>query len=121
MRYMDVSCGAFMRDCRTKGEAPLHRAAAFGDAEAIQLLLDAGAVIDAQDARRHTAVVGELAPATPCQLADALLRQVLRAIPRIAPRRRAWAGSFSGGGAEGVNERRGARYRGRCGLLCTGA
>ena len=35
--------GAFMRDCRTKGETPLHRAAAFGDEEAIQLLLDAGA------------------------------------------------------------------------------
>lgn len=39
-----------MRDCRTKGETPLHRAAAFGDAEAIQLLLDAGAVIEAKDA-----------------------------------------------------------------------
>lgn len=27
--------GAFMRDCRTKGETPLHRAAAFGTADAI--------------------------------------------------------------------------------------
>jgi ankyrin repeat protein len=45
----DVETGAFMRDCRTKGEMPLHRAAAFGDEEAIQLLLDAGAVIDAKD------------------------------------------------------------------------
>jgi ankyrin repeat protein len=44
-----VGTGAFMRDCRTKGETPLHRAAAFGDEEAIQLLLDAGAVIDAKD------------------------------------------------------------------------
>ena len=42
--------GAFMRDCRTKGESPLHRAAAFGVEEDIQLLLDAGAVIDAKDA-----------------------------------------------------------------------
>jgi ankyrin repeat protein len=41
--------GAFMRDVRTKGETPLHRAAAFGDEEAIQMLLDAGAVIDAKD------------------------------------------------------------------------
>jgi uncharacterized protein len=41
--------GAFMRDCRTKGETPLHRAAAFGDEESIQLLLDAGAAIDAKD------------------------------------------------------------------------
>jgi len=41
--------GSFMRDCRTKGETPLHRAAAFGTETAIQLLLDAGAVIDARD------------------------------------------------------------------------
>jgi len=39
----------FMRDIRTKGETPLHRAAAFGTEKAIQLLLDAGAVIDAKD------------------------------------------------------------------------
>lgn len=45
-----VETGAFMRDCRTRGETPLHRAAAFASEEAIQLLLDAGARIDAQDA-----------------------------------------------------------------------
>ena len=44
-----VETGAFMRDCRTKGETPLHRAAAFGTEETIQLLLDAGAAIDAKD------------------------------------------------------------------------
>jgi ankyrin repeat protein len=44
-----VETEGFMRDCRTKGETPLHRAAAFGDQEAIQLLLDAGAAIDAKD------------------------------------------------------------------------
>jgi ankyrin repeat protein len=44
-----VETGAFMRDCRTKGETPLHRAAAFGDEEVIDLLLKAGAVIDAED------------------------------------------------------------------------
>jgi uncharacterized protein len=41
--------GAFMRDCRTKSETPLHRAAAFGTERAIQLLLDAGAALDATD------------------------------------------------------------------------
>jgi ankyrin repeat protein len=41
--------GGFMRDCRTRGETPLHRAAAFGDEEAIQLLLDAGAANDTKD------------------------------------------------------------------------
>lgn len=45
-----VETGAFMRDCRTKGETPLHRAAAFGSEETVQLLLDAGAKIDAKDA-----------------------------------------------------------------------
>jgi ankyrin repeat protein len=39
----------FMRDCRTKGETPLHRAAAFGTEATIQMLLDAGARIDAID------------------------------------------------------------------------
>ena len=41
--------GAFMRDCRTKAETPLHRAAAFGTPKTVQLLLDAGARIDAKD------------------------------------------------------------------------
>lgn len=41
--------GAFMRDCRTRAETPLHRAAAFGSEDAIQLLLDAGATIGAKD------------------------------------------------------------------------
>jgi ankyrin repeat protein len=45
-----VETDAFMRDARTRGETPLHRAAAFADEEAIQLLLDAGARIDAKDA-----------------------------------------------------------------------
>lgn len=50
----NVETGGFMRDCRTKGETPLHRAAAFGDEEAVQLLLDAGARIDARDMNGDT-------------------------------------------------------------------
>jgi ankyrin repeat protein len=50
----NMETGGFMRDCRTKGETPLHRAAAFGDEEAIQMLLDAGAVIDALDMNEET-------------------------------------------------------------------
>jgi ankyrin repeat protein len=49
-----VATGSFMRDCRTRGETPLHRAAAFGNAEAIQLLVEAGAIIDARDANGDT-------------------------------------------------------------------
>lgn len=44
-----VETGAFMRDCRTRAETPLHRAAAFASETTIQLLLDAGAKIDAKD------------------------------------------------------------------------
>lgn len=35
--------GAFMRDCRTRSETPLHRAAAFGTEQQIRMLLEAGA------------------------------------------------------------------------------
>jgi uncharacterized protein len=44
-----VETGAFMRDVRTRGETPLHRAAAFGSAETIQRLLDAGALKETKD------------------------------------------------------------------------
>lgn len=45
----NVETDAFMRDCRTKGETPLHRAAAFAPEEIIQLLIDAGAKLDIKD------------------------------------------------------------------------
>jgi len=44
-----VETGAFMREAFTKEETPLHRAAAFGNEEAIQLLLAAGADKTAED------------------------------------------------------------------------
>ena len=44
-----VETGCFMRDCRTKGETPLHRAAAFGTEGTIQMLLDRGANVEAKD------------------------------------------------------------------------
>jgi ankyrin repeat protein len=50
----NVETDHFMRDIRTRGETPLHRAAAFGTEEAIQLLLDAGAMLDARDANGDT-------------------------------------------------------------------
>ena len=45
-----VETGGFMRDVRTKGETPLHRAAAFGSEATIELLLRHGAMLDARDA-----------------------------------------------------------------------
>lgn len=50
----NVETGSFMRDCRTKGETPLHRAAAFGSERAIDLLLAAKAVVDARDTNGDT-------------------------------------------------------------------
>lgn len=44
-----VETDAFMRDIRTRAETPLHRAAAFGTEETIQMLLDAGARVDVKD------------------------------------------------------------------------
>lgn len=49
-----VSTGSFMRDCRTKGETPLHRAAAFGSLDAVEMLLTAGAQVDARDVNGDT-------------------------------------------------------------------
>lgn len=45
-----AATGAFMRDVRTRGETPLHRAAAFAGAETIESLIAAGACRDARDA-----------------------------------------------------------------------
>lgn len=42
--------GAFMRDVRTKGETPLHRAAAYGDERTIQYLIEHGAQVEVKDA-----------------------------------------------------------------------
>jgi ankyrin repeat protein len=46
--------GAFMRDVRNRGETPLHRAAAFCSEDAIQMLLDAGASVEAKDVNGDT-------------------------------------------------------------------
>ena len=46
--------GAFMRDVRTCGETPLHRAAAFASPELIQLLIDHGANREAKDSNGNS-------------------------------------------------------------------
>ncbi len=45
-----LETGAFMRDVRTKGETPLHRAAAYADEKTIAYLLEKGADKTAKDA-----------------------------------------------------------------------
>ena len=49
-----VETGCFMREVRTKGETPLHRAAAFGTERMIDLLLAAGASREARDRNGDT-------------------------------------------------------------------
>lgn len=67
-----VETGAFMRDCRTKGETSLHRAAAFASEETIQLLLDAGADVEARDMHGDT----PLSWASWYQRPDSILRKL---------------------------------------------
>ncbi|MEL6672850.1 MAG: ankyrin repeat domain-containing protein [Bacteroidota bacterium] len=45
-----IETGAFMRDVRTRGETPLHRAAAYADARTVEFLLEHGADKSARDA-----------------------------------------------------------------------
>jgi uncharacterized protein len=79
-----VESGAFMRDCRTRGETPLHRAAAFASAETIQLLLDAGAKLDAKDSNRDSPLSWASWHLRP----DTILRKLLYNGFKINPARR---------------------------------
>jgi uncharacterized protein len=88
----NVETGGFMRDCRTKGETPLHRAAAFGDEEAIQLLLDAGAKIDAKDMNGDSA----LSWASWYSRPTPILRKLLYGDFRIHPENRPMESNLAG-------------------------
>lgn len=96
----NVETGAFMRDCRTKAETPLHRAAAFGTEEAIQLLLDAGAAIDAKDMNGDS----PLAWASWHLRPDAILRQLCYDGFSIHPERRSTYDHGRGWGLLGVGK-----------------
>jgi ankyrin repeat protein len=78
-----VETGAFMRDVRTRGEAPLHRAAAFATEDTIQLLLDAGARIDAKDSNGDS----PLTWASGYQRPDTILRKLCYGQFSIQPNR----------------------------------
>ena len=82
-----VETGAFMRDARTRGETPLHRAAAFGTEETIDLLLGAGASLDARDAHGDTPLAWGSWYARP----DAILRKLCHGNHRIHPDRKPMA------------------------------
>ena len=84
--------GAFMRDCRTKGETSLHRAAGFGGPETIQMLLNAGAHRDARDANGDT----PLSWASWYGRPNEVLRPLLYGDFRIHPENRSMRASLLG-------------------------
>jgi ankyrin repeat protein len=84
--------GSFMRDCRTRGETPLHRAAAFGTEETLEALLAAGASLEARDAHGDTPLGWASWYARP----DAILRRLCYGTHRIHPDRKTMAVSLLG-------------------------
>ena len=96
-----VQTGGFMRDCRTRAETPLHRAAAFGTEETIDLLLRAGAVLDAKDMNGDTPLSWASWHLRP----DAILRRLCYGDFSIHPHRRSMEVNLLGApnrGASGV-------------------
>jgi ankyrin repeat protein len=84
--------GCFMRDCRTKGETPLHRAAAFGTEATIDMLLAAGARLDARDANGDTPLAWGSWYGRP----DGVLRRLCYGAYSIRPDRKPMAASLLG-------------------------
>jgi uncharacterized protein len=74
-----VATGSFMRDCHTRGETPLHRAALFGGPRTIEMLLAKGADRERTDARGET----PLAYASWARRPDEVLRLLLYGPHRI--------------------------------------
>ena len=87
-----VETCAFMRDCRTKGETPLHRAAAFGNEETIQMLLDARANTEAKDMNGDSPLSWASWYARP----DSILRMLCYGDFHIRPNRRSMAAYLLG-------------------------
>jgi ankyrin repeat protein len=87
-----VETGSFMRDCRTKAETPLHRAAAFGTEDTIQMLLDGGAAIDAKDMNGDSPLAWASWYARP----DSILTRLCYGQFHIRPNRRSMAAYLLG-------------------------
>ncbi len=84
--------GGFMRDCRTRAETPLHRAAAFGEEEAIDALLLAGANLEARDANGDSPLTWGSWHLRP----DSILRKLCYGPYRIRPDRATMATNLRG-------------------------
>ena len=95
-----ATTGGFMRDCRTRGETPLHRAAAFGSVSSIQMLLDAGAAIDARDMHGDSPLTWASWHLRPAPILDMLCFGEHRIHPRAVERWKANHGTGWGYGME---------------------
>ena len=84
--------GAFMRDVRTRGETPLHRAAAFATEETVHLLLEAGARLDVKDVNGDS----PLSWGSWHQRPDSLLRRLCYGNYSIRPGRRSMESYLEG-------------------------
>lgn len=87
-----IETAGFMRDCRTRGETPLHRAAAFGTIETIRMLVNAGAIVHVKDVNGDT----PLSWASWCTRPDAVLRLLCYDDFRVRDDRRCMAESLLG-------------------------
>jgi ankyrin repeat protein len=95
--FVGAETGCFMRDVRTRGETPLHRAAAFASEATIQALLEAGAQREARDNSGETPlswVSWHLRPAS-------ILRLLCYEVYTIRPGA-SWTGDH-GAGASGMD------------------
>lgn len=94
-----AATGCFMRDSRTRGEGPLHRAAAFGTPATIQLLLGAGARPEQTDAHGDTPLAWASWYRRPVEVLRLLLHGEHRIHPAHRPLRENLMGSPSGDSA----------------------
>lgn len=93
-----VETGCFMRDTRTRGETPLHRAAAFCSEETVERLIAHGARVDVPDAHGDTPLSWASWHLRP----DALLRRLCHGRFRISPTRGSTYDHGQGWGVMGV-------------------
>ncbi len=87
-----VETGCFMRDCRTRGETPLHRAAAFGSEDTIRMLVAAGGDLTIRDVHGDS----PLSWASWYGRPDNILRLLLYGPHSIRPGRKSMAESLQG-------------------------
>lgn len=88
-----VATGNFMRDCRTRGETPLHRAAAFATEVSIAAMIAAGGRLDATDSVGDT----PLSWASWHQRPSAILRLLCQGDNGLNPDSH-WTGDHGAGG-----------------------